>query len=89
MRPAAQSKAETAPIAELGVDITGRPAQVAHFGSETGRVRPPVTVRRVTGEVTIGTEIVASTQELERPFIKTIVVGDAGTVRTPFSCLKP
>ncbi len=38
-------------------------------------------MRRTNVEVAVGTGVEASTQELERPFIKTVVVGGAGTVR--------
>ena len=75
----AQSKAVATPIVSLGEDNTGPRSQVAPVGSGTSRIRPPVAIRRTRGEVAVGTVVVASTQELERPFINTVVVGGAGT----------
>jgi len=40
-------------------------------------------------DVTIGTVVAASTQELERPFIDTIVVGDTGAVRVLAPPIEP
>ncbi len=77
-RYAAQSKAVATETATLGVDITGPRSQAAPVGSRTSRSRPPVAIRRTPAEVAVGTAVVASTQELERPFINTIVVGSAG-----------
>ena len=71
----AQSKAVATPIVSLGEDNTGPRSQVAPVGSGTSRIRPPVAIRRTRGEVAVGTVVVASTQELERPFIDTVVVG--------------
>ena len=51
------------------------------MGSGTSRTRPPVAIRRTRGEVAVGTGVDASTQELERPFVNTVIVGGAGTVR--------
>ena len=51
------------------------------MGSGASRIRPPSAQRRTCAEVAVGTAVVASTQELERPFIDTIVVGGAGAVR--------
>jgi len=51
--------------------------QAAPVGSGTSRVRPPVARRRTKGEVAVRTIVETSTQELERPFIDTVVVGDA------------
>ena len=55
--------------------------QVAPVGSRTSRSRPPEAIRRTCVEVAIGKVVVASTQELERPFINTVVVGGAGKVQ--------
>ncbi len=79
---AAQSKAVTTPIVILGVDVAGTRIQVAPVGSRTSRTRPPEASRRTRGEVAVGTVVVASTQELERPFINTVVVGGAGAFDT-------
>ena len=73
---AAQSKTVATPIDILGVDIAGIRSQVAPVGSGTSRSRPPVAIRRTRGEVAVGTVVVARTQELERPFINTVVVGN-------------
>ncbi len=81
LRYAAQSKTEATEMVILGVDITGPRTQAAPAGSGTSRSRPPVAIRRTRGEGAVGTGVVASTQELERPFINTVVVGGAGTVR--------
>ncbi len=78
-RYAAQSKADATPTVTLGVDEAGIRSQVAPDGSGTSRSRPPVAIQRTRVEVTVGTAVVASTQELERPFINTVVVGGAGT----------
>ena len=75
----AQSEAGATGSVNLGVDITGPRTQVAPVGSGTSRTRPPVAIRRTCVEVAVGTEVVASTQELERPFVNTVVVGGAGT----------
>ena len=48
------------------------------MGSGTSRIRPPVAMRRTIADVAISTVVVASTQELERPFINTIVAQGAG-----------
>ena len=80
---AAQSKAVATPIVVLGVDAAGRRTQVAPVGSGSSRSRPPVAIHRTPGEVAVGTVVVASTQELERPFINTIVVGGAGRIQHP------
>ncbi len=77
-RYAAQSKTVATPIATLGVDNAGPRIQVAPVGSGSSRIRPPVANRRTLAEVAVGTVVVASTQELERPFINTVVVGGAG-----------
>ncbi len=74
---AAQSKAVTTPIVILGVDVAGTRIQVAPVGSRTSHIRPPEASRRTRGEVAVGTVVVASTQELKRPFINTVVVGGA------------
>jgi len=47
-------------------------------GSGTSFGRPPVATRRTRGKATVRTVVETSTQELERPFIDTIVVGDTG-----------
>ena len=73
----AQSKAVATEIVTLGVDVAGIRIQVAPEGSGTSRARPPVATRHTSAEVTFGTVVVASTQELERPFINTVVVGGA------------
>ena len=57
---------------------TGPRIQAASVGSGTSRARPPVAMRRKYVEVAVGTAVEASTQELERPFVNTIVVGGAG-----------
>ena len=72
---AAQSKAVATEKVILGVDITGPRIQEAPVGSGASRARPPVAIRRTFVEVAVGTAVVASTQELERPFINTVVVG--------------
>ena len=56
------------------------------MGSGTSCARPPVTIRRTRGEVAVGAGVVASTQELERPFIKTVVVGGADRGRVLNRC---
>ncbi len=73
----AQSKAVATEIVTLGVDVAGIRIQVAPEGSGTSRARPPVAMRRKYVEVAVGTAVEASTQELERPFINTVVVGGA------------
>jgi len=78
-RYSAQSKTDASKIAVLGVDITGPCKQGAPVSSRTGRARPPVATRRTPVEVAVGTVVEAGTQELERPFINTVVVGDTGT----------
>jgi hypothetical protein len=75
---AAQSKAGATESVTLGDNITGPRTQIAPVGSRSSRSRPPEASRRTRGEVAVGTVVVASTQELERPFIDTIVVGGAG-----------
>ncbi len=77
---AAQSKTVATPTVTLGVDVAGIRSQVVPVGSGTSRSRPPVARRRTRGEAAVGTVVVASTQELERPFINTIIVGGAGAV---------
>ncbi len=81
LRYAAQSKAVATPSVILGVDVAGTRTQVAPVGSGTSRIRPPVAIRRTRGEGAVGTDVVASTQELERPIIKTVVAQGAGAVR--------
>ena len=78
----AQSKAVATENVILGVDVAGPRKQVAPVGSGTSRARPPAAIRRMR-EVAVGTVVVASTQELERPFIKTVVVGGAGRIQHP------
>ena len=68
----------TTEIVILGVDTAGMRTQVAPVGSGTSRSRPPEAIRRTCVEVAIGKVVVASTQELERPFVNTIVVEGAG-----------
>ena len=63
----AQSKAEATEIVTLGDDRSGPRSQVARVGSGTGRTGPPAALRRTFVEVAVGTVVVASTQELERP----------------------
>ncbi len=75
----AQSKAVATEIVKLGVGSTGPRIQAASVGSGTSRARPPVAMRRKYVEVAVGTAVEASTQELERPFINTVVIGGAGT----------
>ncbi len=77
-RYAAQSKADATPTVTLGVDEAGIRSQVAPDGSGTSRSRPPVAIQRTRVEVAVGTAVVASTQELERPFINTVVAQGAG-----------
>ncbi len=72
---AAQSKAGATGSVNLGVDITGPRTQVAPVGSGTSCTSPPVAIRRTCVEVAVGMAVEASTQELERPFINTVVVG--------------
>ena len=79
-RSAAQSKAEATPIVTLGGDITGPCKQEAPVGSRASRARPPAAIRRTPVKVAVETVVVTSTQELERPFINTVVVGGAGAV---------
>ncbi len=79
----AQSKAVATKIVKLGVGSTGPRIQAASVGSGTSRARPPVAMRRKYVEVAVGTAVEASTQELERPFIKTVVVGGAGRIQHP------
>ena len=79
----AQSKAVTTEIVRLGVDTASMRTQVAPVGSRTSRSRPPEAIRRTCVEVAIGKVVVASTQELERPFINTVVVGGAGVAARP------
>ncbi len=79
-RYAAQSKTVATPIAILGIDVAGIRSQVAPVGSGTSRTRPPDAIRRTRGEVPAGTVVEASTQELERPFVNTVVVEGAGAV---------
>ena len=78
LRYAAQSKAVATEIVKLGVGSTGPRIQAASVGSGTSRARPPVAMRRKYVEVAVGTAVEASTQELERPCINTVVVGGAG-----------
>ena len=68
----------------LGVDITGPRTQVAPVGSGTSCTSPPVAIRRTCVEVAVGMAVEASTQELERPFINTVVVGGAGVANNYF-----
>ena len=75
---AAQSKTVATEIVSLGVDVAGIRTQVAPVGSRTSRTRPPEASRRTYVEVAVGTVVGASTQELERPCINTVVVGGAG-----------
>ncbi len=79
-RSAAQSKAEATPIVSLGVDVAGIRTQAAPAGSGTSRARPPAAIRRTPVKVAVETVVVTRTQELERPFINTVVVGGAGAV---------
>ena len=78
MGDAAQSKAEATEIGILGVDVAGSRTQVAPVGSGTSRARPPAAIRCTCVEVAVGTAVEASTQELERSFINTIVAQGAG-----------
>ncbi len=77
---AAQSKAVATPSVMLGADVAGTRTQAAPVGSRTSRSGPPVAMRRTSGEVAVGTVVEASTQELERPFVNTIVAQGAGVV---------
>ncbi len=79
-RYAAQSKADATPTVTPGVDRTSPRVHAAPIDDCSSRTRPPVTIRRTCVEVTVRTVVVASTQELERPFINTVVVGGAGAV---------
>ena len=76
LRYSAQSKAVTTEIVRLGVDTASMRTQVAPVGSRTSRSRPPEAIRRTFAEVAVGTVVVTSTQELERPFVNTVVVGE-------------
>ena len=67
---AAQSKADATPRVTLSVDVAGIRVQETPGSSGTSRIRPPVTIRRACEEVAVGTVVVASTQELERPIVK-------------------
>ena len=58
------------PIVILGVDAAGRRTQAAPVGSRPSRSGPPAAIRRTIVEVAVGTVVVASTQELERPIVK-------------------
>ena len=49
-RYTAQSKTEATEIVILGVDDAGIRIQVAPVGSRTSRTRPPVAMRRTSGE---------------------------------------
>ena len=80
---AAQSKTTTTPKVSLGIDTAGIGAQGVPVGSRTSRSRSPMAIRCTRIEVAIGTIVVASTQELERPFINTVVVGGAGGKQAP------
>ncbi len=60
----------TTEIVRLGVDTASMRTQVAPVGSGSSRIRPPVANRRTLAEVAVGTVVVASTQELERPRVK-------------------
>ena len=65
-----RAKTVATPIVSLGADEAGRRSQVAPVGSGTSRIRPPVAMRRTCGEEAVGTDVEASTQELERPIVK-------------------
>ena len=78
MAHAAQSKTVATEMVILGVDEAGIRTQVAPVGSGTSRTRPPVAMRRTIVEVAVGTVVEASTQELKRPFINTVVAQGAG-----------
>ena len=67
---AAQSKAGATPRVTLSVDVAGIRVQETPGSSGTSRIRPPVAIRRACEEVAVGTVVVASTQELERPIVK-------------------
>ncbi len=58
------------PSVMLGADVAGTRTQAAPVGSRTSHIRPPVAMRRTSGEVAVGTVVEASTQELERPRVK-------------------
>ncbi len=75
---AAQSKAVAADTVSLGFDaVTDMRTQGMSVDSGTSCDRPPVTAQCACSWVAVGTVVVASTQELERPFINTVVVGGA------------
>ena len=84
---AAQSKAASAQIVTLGVDITGPRIQDAPDDSRTSRIRPPDARRCTRGEIAVGNVIVTSTQELERPCINTVVVGGMVSCNSLFELL--
>ena len=63
------------PTVTLGVDVAGIRIQEAPMGSRSSRTGPPKAMRRTCVEEAVGTDVEASTQELERPFINTVVVG--------------
>ncbi len=63
-------------IVTLSADTTDPRMQGAPVGSGASRARPPDATRRTSVEVAVGTVVVASTQELERPFINTVEVGE-------------
>ncbi len=75
---AAQSKAEATEIVILGGDNASPRIQAVPVGSGASRTGPPVAKRRTYVEVAVGTVVDASTQELERPCINTIVAQGAG-----------
>ncbi len=70
MNYAAQSNTEATERVILGVDVAGIRSQVAPVGSRTSRTGPPGAIRRTRGKEAVGTVVVASTQELERPRVK-------------------
>ncbi len=72
---AAQSNTVATETVILSVDVTSTRVQVAPVSSRASSARPPVATRRTCEEVAIGTAVVVSTQELERPFINTVVIG--------------
>ena len=75
------------PSVMLGADVAGTRTQAAPVGSRTSHIRPPVAMRRTNVEVAVGTVVEASTQELERPCINTVVVGGMVSCNSLFELL--
>ncbi len=75
MHAIAQSEPIAATDADLRVDERRMRAQAVSSRRRATSSGPPGAIRRTTVELAVGAVVITGTQELERPFINTVVVG--------------